>query len=741
VDAQPLTFRVFLSSPGDVAEERRSARDVMEALEGSHLLRGKVRFDILEWNDEHAAAPMDARETPQASVNRYTGRPADCDLTLVILWSRIGTPLPPDVVRANGTPYESGTVWEFEDARAGGKPIFVYRRTGTPQIDLDDPELEIKRGQYDAVKAFFAGFTSPDGSLQAGFNGYRDPDAFARLLRQHLEAFVNQRLDARAAASAEAIAPDDPQVVRIATLIDEIGRKNRQLDERDAEIASLRRENEELRRAAIARTLTAAAQPDAAPAAVAAATALEAGDTRPAEALLRDREETQAQLIAAGGAETTSRQHAAQLARQQGALAMGHDVRAAIAAYQRAAGYDPDDVWTQLFIGDLHRQLGNLDAAMRSYRTASATAAKRVRASPDDPEAQRGLMASHNRIGHVLGEQGASPDALAAYRKGLAIAERLSLGDPDNLDRLTDLVLSHSNVAAVLLAQGDASGAIASYNSALAIAEVFCTPRGFSAGWRRELVVSYGNIGDVMLRLGDARMALAWYRAVLIGAQALAESDPANPERQRDVMAAHERIGKVLVEQGDGAGALAVFEDALAIANTLTARDPANAVWQRDLSVCYDRVGEALIALGDRPRALEVLRAGQAIAETLAARDPQNTEWQRDLSARDIRIADVLRAVGDEEKALAALRRALAIREALVARDPASAEWSTDLAVAHAKLGDHAHGLDADERRRHLTRGRDILMKLKKEGRLMPVQDWIAWFDDRLRQLDAGPLP
>ena len=86
-----LVLRVFISSPGDVVEERKLARETLQALEGSHLLRGKMGFEIVAWDDEHAAAPMDARESPQVSVNRYTGRPADGHLTVLILWSRIRT--------------------------------------------------------------------------------------------------------------------------------------------------------------------------------------------------------------------------------------------------------------------------------------------------------------------------------------------------------------------------------------------------------------------------------------------------------------------------------------------------------------------------------------------------------------------------------------------------------------------------------------------------------------------------
>ena len=79
-----LTLRVFISSPGDVAEERRIAREVIDGLGSGHLLRDKVHFEVVAWDDPDASTPMDGRETPQASVTRFSGRPADCDLTLVM---------------------------------------------------------------------------------------------------------------------------------------------------------------------------------------------------------------------------------------------------------------------------------------------------------------------------------------------------------------------------------------------------------------------------------------------------------------------------------------------------------------------------------------------------------------------------------------------------------------------------------------------------------------------------------
>ncbi|HNC78295.1 MAG TPA: hypothetical protein PLP92_02130, partial [Rhodocyclaceae bacterium] len=279
----PRSLRLFLSSPGDVADERQAVRRVLEDLALTPLLRTRVRFDLVAWDDPAAPVPLDATETPQLSVNRYKGLPRDCDLTVVILWSRLGTPLPSHVTRPDGSAYASGTVWELEDARTGRKPLWLYQRTATPQVDLDDPEFDAKRAQYHAVKAFIADFRAPDGSLSAGINTHADPAAFTILFRQHLEAHLGGLL-----FDAPPVAPDSPRIDHILLALDaQLAAKDSTIAERDGEIARLKAELDALRRSAIADTLTRAAASDATPAEQAAAQALEAGDSAPAEALLR----------------------------------------------------------------------------------------------------------------------------------------------------------------------------------------------------------------------------------------------------------------------------------------------------------------------------------------------------------------------------------------------------------------------------------------------------------------------
>ena len=608
----PVTLSIFLSSPGDVPEERELARKVMRALEGSPLLKGRVRFEVISWDDAYAAAPMDARQTPQASVNQYTGRPADCDLTLVVLWSRIGTCLPPGLTRADGSRYESGTVWEYEDALGADKPVFVYRRTTKPQIDIDDAEYDTKHAQYVAVKTFFNLFTNADGSLRAGFNPYAQPQDFERLLRQHLESFVNERLGGGASATqTPRISPDDPKVSQVLTLIDELGRKNKQIDEKQAEIVRLQEENERLRRGAIARTLTAAAQPLASAVAREAGAALEAGNPGPAEALLREQERIEADTIDVGIPEQADRRRqAAELARELGALAFAHDVRVALAAYVRAAEYEPQNTWTRFFIGDLQLLCGDVSAAMENYHLALGVAQELAARDPANSQWQRDLSVSYTKVGDVLVAQGDVPGALRAHYKSLSIAEALAAQDPANTQWQRDLSVIHNKIGDVLVAQGDEPGALSSYRKGLSIAE------------------------------------------------ALAAQDPDNTVGQRDLSVSHNKIGDVLVAQGDGPGALCAHRKSLAIAEALAARDPANTVWQRDLSVTHNKVGDVLAAQSDSPGALSAYRKGLSIAEALAARDPANTLWQRDLSISHARIGDALVAQGDTPGALVFIARA-----------------------------------------------------------------------------------
>ena len=78
------TFKVFVSSPGDVMVERRRVENVVSRLNGEFA--GVARLDAIRWETE----AYQAHSTFQAQIPRST----ECDLVIGILKWRLGTALP-----------------------------------------------------------------------------------------------------------------------------------------------------------------------------------------------------------------------------------------------------------------------------------------------------------------------------------------------------------------------------------------------------------------------------------------------------------------------------------------------------------------------------------------------------------------------------------------------------------------------------------------------------------------------
>ena len=198
--AAPRHLRVFLASPGDVADERALALGVLEQLQYDSLLRGRITIDIVAWDKPGAGTPMRVTLTPQEAINEGLPTPAQCDIVIVIFWSRMGTPLLADLKKPDGSGYLSGTEWVYLDALEAtekqGKPeVLVYRRTEKQILDSEDPQFEEKRQQWQLVQQFFQSFKNPDGSLRRGYNPYSTPEDFREQLNLHLRTLVRELLE------------------------------------------------------------------------------------------------------------------------------------------------------------------------------------------------------------------------------------------------------------------------------------------------------------------------------------------------------------------------------------------------------------------------------------------------------------------------------------------------------------------------------------------------------------------
>jgi hypothetical protein len=105
--AEVQLFRVFLSSSTDVFEERALAMQTLDHLSRQLLLRQQAALEVVAW-DERSLVPLSASLTPQEAINRRIYSPAECDIVIFILWSRMGAPLPDDFRKPDGHRYMSG---------------------------------------------------------------------------------------------------------------------------------------------------------------------------------------------------------------------------------------------------------------------------------------------------------------------------------------------------------------------------------------------------------------------------------------------------------------------------------------------------------------------------------------------------------------------------------------------------------------------------------------------------------
>lgn len=184
-------LRVFISSPGDVIPERLICKTVINRL--NEEFSGQAYLIPILWEEE----PLLASDTFQAQIHP----PRQTDIYIGILWSRIGSPLPETITREDGSIYDSGTAFEFEDAlhghRANGYPeMLLYRKNGAPQLSLaDKPEVLERLDQIDRLQSYVDRFLiGEDGSYVAAFHMFEDGTAFETMLEMHMRKLVERVL-------------------------------------------------------------------------------------------------------------------------------------------------------------------------------------------------------------------------------------------------------------------------------------------------------------------------------------------------------------------------------------------------------------------------------------------------------------------------------------------------------------------------------------------------------------------
>lgn len=136
------TLRIFISSPSDVNIERQVALGVIKRLG-------------LRFQDSVKLKPVLGEREPLLDSGHFQDvlAPATAGIMVAILWSRLGSPLPPIFKGVDERTGLTGSEWEFYYAvkayqESGNLNILMYRKTTAiiaKLTDEDSTEQELKQ--------------------------------------------------------------------------------------------------------------------------------------------------------------------------------------------------------------------------------------------------------------------------------------------------------------------------------------------------------------------------------------------------------------------------------------------------------------------------------------------------------------------------------------------------------------------------------------------------------------------
>lgn len=203
----PRNIRIFISSPGDVGEERERARQVIEGLRRRYARHASL--DPIFWED----LPLQAEASFQQGIDLVLSDQSGIDIAVFILWARLGSPLGNVIRKPDDSEYLSGTEREFHlmlEARrqspASSGPrlrpdILFYRRIDDSSFDerlrgRATSEQQDLLKQKTLVESFFDREFSDakTGANTRAFHVFDRPTTFSQRLRGHLVELLDPLL-------------------------------------------------------------------------------------------------------------------------------------------------------------------------------------------------------------------------------------------------------------------------------------------------------------------------------------------------------------------------------------------------------------------------------------------------------------------------------------------------------------------------------------------------------------------
>lgn len=176
-------INVIIASPGDVSQERRIVRDVIDEWNAINAEERSLVLMPKGW-ESHSFPEMGER--PQEVINKQILN--NCDLLIAVFWTRLGSP-------TGEAP--SGTVEEIQEHLKADKPAMIYFSSAPARPDRVDS------AQYTALKEFKEACRK-NGLVEE----YDSPAEFREKLGRQLAQIINKNFTDAASPSGVSSTPE-----------------------------------------------------------------------------------------------------------------------------------------------------------------------------------------------------------------------------------------------------------------------------------------------------------------------------------------------------------------------------------------------------------------------------------------------------------------------------------------------------------------------------------------------------
>ena len=366
--------------------------------------------------------------------------------------------------------------------------------------------------------------------------------------------------------------------------------------------------------------------------------------------------------------------------------------RESLAIHQKLAGAHPTIAEYQLGLGngylniaEVLRSTGELAAALKAFESASAIFQRLADANASVAGFRSRLAFSHYRRGAALRDMGRHSDSEAEIRQALALYQKLIDDNLADTQDLNDLGNSHGLLAAVKFDGGKLAQAEPEFRRALAIQQKLADDNPAVTNFRRALAQTHMNLSVVHDRSDKLAEAEAENRRALAIHQKLVDDNPA-VSSFRDFLAwNHLNLGILLTVTDEQAEAKAELSQALEIYQKLIDDNPTVSHFREGLGNSHLFLGVVMMNSGKPVEAEAEYRRALALLQKLVDDSPTLTHSRMMLGYSYRQLGALLMNSGRLAESEAELRRALAIRRGLPEDNPDNQEL---LAYIHGNIGD-----------------------------------------------------